>query len=263
MLTGMEKKPLSIMSTLASGAAVIALSIMLTALFSAHAENAKTPVVVELFTSQGCSSCPPADLVLQELTTHENVIALSLPIDYWDNLGWPDTFASPQHTQRQRQYAALLPNSRVYTPQMVINGHIDVVGSRRADVLQAVTLESERERPTIDISLSTRDEALEISLEAAPESLTGVEASVWIAPFHNGSQEVAVKRGENGGRALSYSNVVQGLMKLGMYSGEKTAFTHSIAMLKHKNVDDCVILIQNDRSGEIIGVKKIALATFN
>lgn len=263
MLRGMRNKPISIVSTLASGAVVITVSLMLTTFFSARAENAATPVIVELFTSQGCSSCPPADLVLQELTSHENVIALSLPIDYWDNLGWPDTFASPQHTERQRQYAAVLENARVYTPQMVINGHIDVVGSRRDDVFAAIEKESNRQRPTVEISLTTRDEALEIGLDDAPESLADVEASVWIAPFHTGPQQVAIKRGENGGRELSYSNVVQGLMKLGMYSGEKTAFTHSIAMLKHKNVDDCVILIQNDRSGEIIGVKKIDLAAFN
>jgi len=263
MLRGMRNKPISIVSTLASGAVVITVSLMLTTFFSARAENAATPVIVELFTSQGCSSCPPADLVLQELTSHENVIALSLPIDYWDNLGWPDTFASPQHTERQRQYAAVLENSRVYTPQMVINGYIDVVGSRRGDVLNAIEQESNRQRATVEISLTTRDEALEIGLDDAPDGLSDVEASVWIAPFHSGPQQVSVKRGENGGRELSYSNVVQGLMKLGMYSGEKTAFTHSIAMLKHKDVDDCVILIQNDRTGEIIGVKKINLAAVN
>ena len=259
----MNRQPYPLLSTLAFGASVITISMMLMALFSAHAENSKSPVVVELFTSQGCSSCPPADIVLQEITTHENVIALSLPIDYWDNLGWPDTFASPEHTQRQRQYADVLPNSRVYTPQMVINGHIDVVGSRRDEVLQAIAQESDRQRPNIEISLATRNEALEIGLKEAPESLANVEASVWIAPYRSGPQKVEVKRGENGGRSLSYSNVVQGLMKLGMYNGEATAFTHSIAMLRHKNVDDCVILIQNDRSGEIIGVKKIDLAAFN
>ena len=263
MFSGMRKKPASILSTLASGAMVITISLMLTTFFSARAENAATPVVVELFTSQGCSSCPPADLVLQELASHENVIALSLPIDYWDNLGWPDTFASPEHTQRQRQYASLLANSRVYTPQMVINGHIDVVGSRRDDVLKAIEQEANRQRQVIEISLVTRNEALEIGLGDAPESLVDVEASVWIAPFHTGPQQVAIKRGENGGRELSYSNVVQGLMKLGMYNGERTAFTHSIAMLQHKNVDDCVVLIQNDRSGEIIGVKKIDLSALN
>ena len=247
------------------GAFVITATMVGSALLSSWAAASKTAeanniVVVELFTSQGCSSCPPADKVLSELSERDNVIALSLPVTYWDNLGWPDTFASPTHTSRQRAYAKSLNTHQVYTPQMVINGRIDVVGSRRGNVLDYVDGEAQAIRNTITIDLDTRNEALAITLGDAPEALQGVDASVWILPYHSGAHEVSIKRGENRGRTLAYSNVVDGMMKLGMYDGTATQFTHSLAMLEHKNVDDCVILVQRDDTGEIIGAQKIALA---
>lgn len=226
-----------------------------------RAEDVSSPVVVELFTSQGCSSCPPADKILGELIDRDNVIALSLPVDYWDNLGWRDTFASPHHTQRQRDYAVTLGTRQVYTPQMVINGHINVVGSRRNKVMQSIADELQHDHEKVDISLAAAGDDLVISLSDAPSSIgSTIDATVWIVPFHQGMHSVSIERGENRGKTIAYSNVVDGLMRLGEYNGAGTDFTHSLAPLQNKSVDGCAVIVQDDVTGEIIGAQRIDVA---
>ncbi len=220
-----------------------------------------SPVVVELFTSQGCSSCPPADAFLRELATREDLIALTFPIDYWDNLGWPDTFANRAHTSRQRTYAKRLPNLRVYTPQMVVNGHLDIVGSHKQEVLDAIDAEANARQSFVDIDLVFQGNTLTITLGQAPFDRPNVRADVWIVPFHEGTQSVSIKAGENQGRTIDYANVVDGLMKLGQYQGRRTAYQHSLQVLIDKSITGCVVLVQEENNGSIIGARRIFLDT--
>lgn len=231
-------------------------------LVGAHAQDRNvSPVVVELFTSQGCSSCPPADAFLRELANRTDIIALTLPIDYWDNLGWPDTFAAPAHTSRQRTYAKRLPNLRVYTPQMVVNGRLDIVGSHKEEVLAAIDAEAAAGQSFVDIDIASEGNTLTITLGAAPSDKANVTADVWIVPYHEGAQSVAIEAGENQGRIIDYANVVDGLMKLGEYRGKRTAYRHSIQVLIDKSITGCVVLVQEENNGPIIGAKRIVLDT--
>ena len=136
---------------------------MWTALFvPAHAQS---PVVVELFTSQGCSSCPPADALLHELAGRDDVIALALHVDYWDYIGWEDAFADPAHTQRQRQYALEAGRRSVYTPQMVINGQTAIVGTKPMALSEAIAHYATKDMG-VELALARTDEGLEISAQA-------------------------------------------------------------------------------------------------
>jgi hypothetical protein len=236
---------------------LFAIAVMMMVVSPTKAIDSRPPVVVELFTSQGCSSCPPADALLNELTEHEDVIALSLPIDYWDNLGWPDTFASPVHSDRQRDYAMKLGNRQVYTPQMVINGKHNIVGSRREQVLETIQQEQLSPKPYVPIKLATQEKSLTITIDDKPADLSLTGATVWIIPYHPGHQEVAIGKGENAGRTIAYSNVVDGLMKLGAYEGKQIRFEHSLQPLLNKGINGCLIFIQDDHTGEIIGVQTI------
>ena len=122
------------------------------------------PVVVELFTSQGCSSCPPADALLGRLAKRTDVIALSLPITYWDMLGWKDTLASEANTRRQKAYAAVMGHGAVYTPQIIVDGVLDVVGGRIASVEAAI----EARRQNIDTVVAVADARNAAANDAAP-----------------------------------------------------------------------------------------------
>lgn len=173
------------------------------------------PIVVELFTSQGCSSCPPADRLLGELAQRADVLALGYHISYWDHLGWKDPLSSEASTARQKAYAHRLSGGQVYTPQMVVEGTSEMVGSRRGEVLAAL-----REAHPAAV---------------APASFAGDRHSVTIGPG-DGSGEVLLVRfaqrratqvgaGENAGRALEDANGVETLQSLGAWTGAKAAFT--------------------------------------
>ncbi|MBI1178990.1 MAG: DUF1223 domain-containing protein [Alphaproteobacteria bacterium] len=175
--------------------------------------QAREPVVVELFTSQGCSSCPPANDYLAVLSERPNVIALSFGVTYWDDLGWKDTFASPQFTRRQRDYAPRLGNDSVYTPQMVVNGHIDVVGSKRRAVDAAIEAAG---RDPAGPSLTVGDSRIAVGAGAAPEG----GADLWLVRYDPRVVQVPVRRGENGGRTLPHKNVVHDLTRLARWTGQ-------------------------------------------
>ena len=237
---------------------MIAAALIFSTLTSARTSTQSTrPVVVELFTSQGCSSCPPADALMLELAARDDVIALSMPIDYWDNLGWADTLASPRHTARQRNYAKTLANRRVYTPQMVINGTVDLIGSHRDEVLAAIENQAASPTPFIPITLGLEDGHLNITLEDAPAELATRKAWIWVAPYHGKTQNISIIKGENGGRTIEYAHVVDGLIKIGDYDGSKLVVTHSLDEMMAKNIDDCAVIVQDAKSGAIIGAAHI------
>jgi hypothetical protein len=174
--------------------------------------DAQHPVVVELFQSQGCSSCPPANANLIELSKRPDILALSFGVTYWDQLGWKDTFASPQYTARQWDYARALHHSEVWTPQVVVNGRADVVGANKGEI-EALISRADRGAagPAVAITPST----VSIAAAAAP----GPSAEVWLVRYDPNVVQVPIRRGENGGRTLPHKNVVHELVKLGVWTG--------------------------------------------
>lgn len=182
--------------------------------FAAQAQ-AESPVVVELYTSQGCSSCPPADELLTRLAQKPGVIALALHVDYWDYIGWKDVFARPEHTKRQKRYAHQAGQRTIYTPQMVIGGVDHVVGARPMDVVDL--LAREHAKPVV-MALSARRAGAQVEIEASvPEPSQG-ELLVQLVRYEP-EATVEIERGENAGKALTYTNIVRDWQVVGEWSG--------------------------------------------
>lgn len=212
------------------------------------------PTVVELFTSQGCNSCPPAEALLGELAQQPGVVALEYHVTYWDRLGWPDPFATAWGTDRQYGYAAALAAATVYTPQMVIDGAIDVIGSRRSEV---ATLIADRqaaagERLAVTMTLAA-DGVLHISVAAAPTPAT---ATVWLLRYDD-VHRTAVPRGENGGRELANYNVVRERWRLGEWTG--TAADYEFATTAAAAGSGYAVLVQIGEAGRILGAANLLL----
>jgi hypothetical protein len=180
------------------------------ALIGASARAGERPIVVELFTSEGCSSCPPADALLAELATHPDVLALSFHVDYWDGLGWKDPFSSREATHRQERYKTLLDLATVYTPQIVVDGRWQAVGSDRDAVERALDV-ARRDHANMPIALTIDRSNAQIKLRALGDP---GPASVLLIGFdrHHVSN---VKGGENGGRTLAHVDVVRGVDEVG------------------------------------------------
>jgi hypothetical protein len=180
------------------------------ALSGASARAGDRPIVVELFTSEGCSSCPPADALLAELATHPDVLALSFHIDYWDGLGWKDPFSSREATRRQERYKTLLDLATIYTPQIVVDGRWQAVGSDRAEVERALDL-ARRDHGNVPVALAIDRGNAQIKLGAVGDA---VSASVLLIGFDRRHVD-KVKGGENGGRTLANVDVVRGVDEIG------------------------------------------------
>lgn len=191
--------------------AIFALTLMLMP-GTGGAEPATRPIVVELFTSQGCSSCPPADALLRELSqTRADVLALAFHVTYWDRLGWPDPFALPAATERQRGYERISQAGTMYTPQMVVDGMRDVVGSDRPGVHAALAAA----RPAATIAISLHEEAGSVSISLPAGQGAGRVLLIGYDPEHR----TQVARGENAGQALLEANIVRGLDMAGAWTG--------------------------------------------
>lgn len=178
---------------------------------------AKPVTVVELFTSQGCSSCPPANANLIKVKDKPGVLALSFNVTYWDYLGWKDTFGKKEFTERQVTYEAPLGRDGPFTPQMVVNGRADTVGNRLSDIEQLIAGDTPINGP----ALSLESGSVRIGGAAQPDR----PADVWLVRYHAGVEQVPVKRGENGGHTLAHANVVRSLEKLGTWTGKDTTLT--------------------------------------
>jgi hypothetical protein len=194
---------------------------MAAALTSAGAARAAEPVrgVVELFTSQGCSSCPPADRYLAELAKDPGLVVLSWPVDYWDYIGWKDTFASPAFTARQKAYAAVRRDDQVYTPQAVIDGVTHAVGNDRDIVQEAIAANGK----TLNCVLTIADRDGKIGIDVAPKANASGSATLWLLRVLR-TANVAIGRGENKGRSVSYTNVVREAIPVGEWSGGAAHF---------------------------------------
>jgi hypothetical protein len=193
---------------------LIALSGALALAASLGAANAQPLTVVELFTSQGCSSCPPANANLIKVKDQPGVLALSFNVTYWDYLGWKDTFGKPEFTARQVSYEAPLGHDGPFTPQVVVNGRADAVGAAPGQIQQLISSAGKSPGPSLSLAGG------KVSIGAGP----GGKADVWLVRYAKGVVEVPVGRGENTGRTLPHANVVHSLKKLGSWTGAAAAF---------------------------------------
>jgi hypothetical protein len=213
--------------------------------------------VVELFTSQGCSSCPPADELLVEYSRQPDIIALSLPVNYWDYLGWKDTLAHVAFTERQKAYAHSRSDRQVFTPQMIVNGKKSCIGSDRAQIEKAIQYTSKgRKTLPVNVTLDEQGGTVVIQVEETPDT-TQREAEVWVLPVLR-TQTVPIERGENRGKTITYANVVRGLNRLGEWRGGSARFEMPLETAR-KGGDAYVVLLQSTdaaRPGVILGAAK-------
>ena len=238
--------------TLRTGLVALALALAGPAAASPEAPRA----VVELFTSQGCSSCPPADRILAELAREPDVVALTLPVDYWDYLGWRDTLAQAEFSARQRAYAGARGDRMVYTPQAVINGVVACVGSDRGQVEQAIE-RSRDDQAALPVAIAITESGPVVAVEVGAGA--GAAAEVWLMPVAR-AREVAIGRGENRGRSITYANVVRGMTRLGPWSGAPARFEVPLATAR-AGADSYVVLLQatapdGSGPGPILGAAK-------
>ena len=215
------------------------------------ATNAQTrPVVVELFTSQGCSSCPPADAYVGKLSAQSDVLALSFHVDYWDDLGWRDRFALAQSVERQNIYARNLRRSSVYTPQLVVDGRDDHVGSDGRAVATALS----ENRDGVPVGVSVRDADVLVELGAYPNA---APSDVVLVAYLRHAVS-AIGRGENAGRTLDEFNIVRDIRTLGLWKGQVETFHVPVSSLP-PDATDVAVLVQPSGQAPIIGAAGHAL----
>jgi hypothetical protein len=227
------------------------------------AEPPRTPVVVELFTSEGCSSCPPADLLLSHLQQSQpvpgvQIISLSEHVDYWNQLGWPDPFSSAGLTERQRQYAAVLRGDGVYTPQMVVDGKIGFVGSDSQKALRAIAEAARAPKTGIDLRCGGNPSTLSVRINSGPDA----DADVALAIAENGL-ESNVTRGENRGRLMAHSGVTRRVAVIG-HAKRQQPFSAALKITiekgwRRENLS-AVVFLQDRASRRILGADQIALS---
>jgi hypothetical protein len=223
------------------GTAIMAALAMAMAAGSAPAGE---PVLVELFTSQGCNSCPPADEYLDTIADRADVLALSFHVDYWNYLGWRDPFSSRAYTDRQRAYRESLRLRHVYTPQIVVDGAAEAVGSDRA---------------AIEALIAQRRAGAKLAVTIAPDGLGGLLArlpagegsgEVWLVEFDR-AHKTAVARGENAGRSLVNANVVRSWRKLGEWNGAASEF--KLGSPPQAKAGGCAVIVQRKGTGSVLG----------
>ncbi len=222
-------------------------AILMSALLAqaAPAVAGENVVVVELFTSQGCSSCPPADALMHKLVAKDYVIALSLHVDYWDYIGWKDRFADPAYTRRQKDYAVAGGRNMVYTPQMIVNGADQVVGAHAMELSDLIM--AHRDQPSqVEVALERDGDLLQIGLLP----LSGTEGGDFVIEVIRYTEErsVDITRGENAGRHLTYLHVVDHLEQVGTWNGDG-ALRLEVAIEGDRPV---VVLVQERGPGRIV-----------
>jgi hypothetical protein len=241
------------------GSLLIAIAVAAMPWLSAPARaEAQAVHVIEMFTSQGCSSCPPADRLLKTFAGRSDVIALSFHVDYWDRLGWKDTFGNAAFTKRQRDYALRRGDGQVYTPQAIINGGRHEVGSDRSAIertmsASAASIAAQRLR----IGMSMTDGKLMVAISDTPGSSAAGAVVTLLGVQAQGA--VTATRGENAGERLAYSNIVRAVKPLGAWVGQR--FEASVAGndATLTGADSAVVLVQRSADGPIIAAAKLQL----
>jgi hypothetical protein len=215
---------------------------------SAAARAARRPVVVELYTSQGCGACTKANALIADLAGRRDVLALTFPVDYWDYLGWKDTFAKPEFTTRQRAYMKAAHQREVFTPQVVVDGRPqpDQSAVGKAAALVRSALREEPPAPQMQLSRGR----VRVGSGAAPRG----GADVWLVRYEAQPQETEVKDGENRGVMVIYRNVVVGLTRLGSWTGRPRAY--ALPKIPRDDGQKIAVLLQAKGGGRILGVLK-------
>ena len=217
--------------------------------------KAARPLVVELYTSQGCSSCPPADAFLAKLSSHKDILAMSLPVTYWDMLGWRDTLANEANTKRQKAYAKVMGRGGIYTPQIIVDGESDIVGSKEQAVEAEVT-ERMADMPVVPVELSAEHGVVHVAIGAGAEHAVH-DATVWM--FRILPQvTVAIHSGENGGRTITYHNVVRQIRAVGQWKGQALSLDLPVADQSVEHDDGVAIVVQQGSGyGRVLGAAMI------
>ena len=210
---------------------------------ASHASAQAEPrAVLELFTSQGCSSCPAADKLLGELAADPSLVPISVPIDYWDYLGWKDTLADPRNTARQKSYAHVRGDGQVYTPQVVVNGSVHALGSDKSAIEQAILKTRKNGAMSLPpVTLTLVDGKLNVTVPDVAGGETGGE--VWLFGLVKAAT-IVIGHGENKGRTVTYHNVVRRWIKLGDWSGKANAWSVPVQKLKGDGIDEAAVLVQ-------------------
>jgi len=217
---------------------------------------AEPRAVVELFTSQGCSSCPPADKVIGELAKDPSVIALSMPIDYWDYLGWKDTLADARFSARQKAYSLMRGDRDVYTPQVVVNGAAHVIGSDLAGIESAIGATRKTDGVmSVPVSMGISGKQITVTVAASNKGPAAVHGEIWICSISK-AVPISIGRGENRGRDLTYYNVVRNVLKVGDWNGSAGTWTVPLENISREGVDAAAVYVQDgnrDKPGPMLG----------
>ena len=232
-------------------------------------DSSRTPVLIELFTSESCSDCPPADALLARLDRTQPVggadlIVLSEHVDYWDNIGWRDPFSSRKYSERQTAYASHFGIRSIYTPQMVVDGHFEFVGSDERRALQTIQSATKSEKAQVALSLirMTDDKTVSLHLEVAPlpASASGKSADIFVATADESDQS-RVKGGENGGRTLNHVAVLRSLVRIGTL-GKTGGFSQDVSVgLNGANLQKSrvIVIVQEMSVGKVWGAGSVRL----
>ena len=208
------------------------------------AADAAHPAVIELYQSQGCSSCPPALAVLDEIANRKDVLALNFAVTYWDQLGWKDIYAQPAYTARQWEYSHAQGRGNVQTPQLIVNGRVAVLGSDKAEVEQAIARNARTGGPALAANGTS------ITVAAAP---TPKSATVWLVGYDPRTVQVPVRAGENNGRTLPHRNIVRQLVSLGNWTGKAATYTAPATPAGLNRA----VLVQSGNGGPILAAARI------
>lgn len=247
-------RSIAVVALAAAGFAGVLGIAMAPALAAESATAAAPPkAVVELFTSQGCSSCPAADALLGRLAERDDVIALSFSVDYWDYLGWKDTLASPKFSERQKAYGQARGDGSIYTPQAVINGLVHENGSAEDKIARAIDKTSKTLAAVyVPIRLSKDKEKLVVEAGASPSGASAKDSTLWLAVISK-SVAVPIRRGENEGQTITYHNVVRELTPIGTWNGKPMTVQLERHTFMRPNTERCAVLLQQGKAGPIIG----------
>jgi hypothetical protein len=207
-----------------------------------------SPVLVELFTSQGCSSCPAADKLAGELMANPDNIVVSFNVDYWDYLGWRDTLAKPEYSQRQYDYAKSRGDGQVYTPQMIVNGGKHASGGS----ITSLIAEARQQSPAINLSLEITKKEINVNI---PDQAFDGDATLWLMAFAPAIQQ-KIERGENSGRSVTYHNAVRNLVPAAMWKGGAYQGSWMRDAVIPADCKSCVAVLQRERTGAVLGLAR-------
>ena len=232
-----------------------ALIIVLFSFIFASQTFADDVVVVELFTSQGCEKCPPANMLMEDLSRDKTVVSLSWHVDYWDFMGWQDTMAKPAFTERQKAYNEVLGRKGVYTPQAIINGRRQVAGSNKMDLYEIIHNSKTSGEMPMTVTFEGDLSGLKIKMNG-PETAEGaVIKIIWLDSL----QRIKISDGKNAGKTITYVNAVKSFKNIGVFQGEELTIPLDLNDADWNGADTIVVLLQMGETGPILGAAKIDL----